>query len=227
MFAYALNEEQAERRIPAEINNSLLGFEMEGVDSQGRTHTINGVETSRGFVYFGGEDVSSVKMKNGRVLPLNCLADAEGRALKDGNGQKIPARVIYNDGDFTVALAGSVLTTKDMDRNLDEALRHILRDLTPSEQKTVLNALNAHCRDDADKLTNALLQDSDSLMKMRAESDNVAADLQYIREKRASFLQKAGEEKYAGMNLVQIASPQDNALQLTPAMFRQLSAERK
>lgn len=29
------------------------------------------------------------------------------------------------------------------------------------------------------------------------------------------------------MNLVQIASPQDNALQLTPAMFRQLSAERK
>lgn len=227
MFAYALNEEQAERRIPAEINNSLLGFEMEGVDSRGRTHTINGVETSRGFVYFGGEDVSSVKMKNGRVLPLNCLADAEGRALKDGNGQKIPARVIYNDGDFTVALAGSVLTTKDMDRNLDEALRHILRDLTPSEQKTVLNALNAHCRDDADKLTNALLQDSDSLMKMRAESDNVAADLQYIREKRASFLQKAGEEKYAGMNLVQIASPQDNALQLTPAMFRQLSAERK
>lgn len=227
MFAYALNEEQAERRIPAEINNSLLGFEMEGVDSRGRTHTINGVETSRGFVYFGGEDVSSVKMKNGRVLPLNCLADAEGRALKDGNGQKIPARVIYNDGDFTVALAGSVLTTKDMDRNLDEALRHILRDLTPSEQKTVLDALNAHCRDDADKLTNALLQDSNSLMKMRAESDNVAADLQYIREKRASFLQKAGEEKYAGMNLVQIASPQDNALQLTPAMFRQLSAERK
>lgn len=227
MFAYALNEEQAERRIPAEINNSLLGFEMEGVDSRGRTHTINGVETSRGFVYFGGEDVSSVKMKNGRVLPLNCLADAEGRALKDGNGQKIPARVIYNDGDFTVALAGSVLTTKDMDRNLDEALRHILRDLTPAEQKTVLDALNAHCRDDADKLTNALLQDSDSLMKMRAESDNVAADLQYIREKRASFLQKAGEEKYAGMNLVQIASPQDNALQLTPAMFRQLSAERK
>lgn len=63
MFAYALNEEQAERRIPAEINNSLLGFEMEGVDSRGRTHTINGVETSRGFVYFGGEDVSSVKMK--------------------------------------------------------------------------------------------------------------------------------------------------------------------
>lgn len=46
MFAYALNEEQAERRIPAEINNSLLGFEMEGVDSRGRTHTINGVETS-------------------------------------------------------------------------------------------------------------------------------------------------------------------------------------
>ena len=155
------------------------------------------------------------------------LADAEGRALKDGNGQKIPARVIYNDGDFTVALAGSVLTTKDMDRNLDEALRHILRDLTPSEQKTVLDALNAHCRDDADKLTNALLQDSDSLMKMRAESDNVAADLQYIREKRASFLQKAGEEKYAGMNLVRIDSLQDNSLHLTPAMFRQPSAERK
>lgn len=63
MFAYALNEERAERRIPAEINNSLLGFEMEGVDSRGRTHTINGVETSRGFVFFGGEDVSSVKMK--------------------------------------------------------------------------------------------------------------------------------------------------------------------
>lgn len=229
MFAYALNEERAERRIPAEINNSLLGFEMEGVDSRGRTHTINGVETSRGFVFFGGEDVSSVKMKNGRVLPLNCLTDADGHALKDDNGQKIPARVIYNDGNFTVALTGSVLTTKDMDKNLKEALRYLLRDLEPSVQKMVLKALDGHCRVDADKLTGALLGDYDTLMKMRAETakENIAADLQYIREKRAGFLQKAGEEKYAGMNLVRIASPQDNALQLTPAMFRPLQAERK
>ncbi len=229
MFAYALNEERAERRIPAEINNSLLGFEMEGVDSRGRTHTINGVETSRGFVFFGGEDVSSVKMKNGRVLPLNCLTDADGHALKDDNGQKIPARVIYNDGNFTVALTGSVLTTKDMDKNLKEALRYLLRDLEPSVQKMVLKALDGHCRVDADKLTGALLGDYDTLMKMRAETakENIAADLQYIREKRAGFLQKAGEEKYAGMNLVRIASPQDDALQLTPAMFRPLQAERK
>ena len=229
MFAYALNEERAERRIPAEINNSLLGFEMEGVDSRGRTHTINGVETSRGFVFFGGEDVSSVKMKNGRVLPLNCLTDADGHALKDDNGQKIPARVIYNDGNFTVALTGSVLTTKDMDKNLKEALRYLLRDLEPSVQKMVLKALDGHCRADADKLTGALLGDYDTLMKMRAETakENIAADLQYIREKRAGFLQKAEEEKYAGMNLVRIASPQDDALQLTPAMFRPLSAERK
>lgn len=229
MFAYALNEERAERRIPAEINNSLLGFEMEGVDSRGETHTINGVETSRGFVFFGGEDVSSVKMKNGRVLPLNCLTDADGHALKDDNGQKIPARVIYNDGDFTVALTGSVLTTKDMDKNLKEALRYLLRDLEPSVQKMVLKALDGHCRADADKLTGALLGDYDTLMKMRAETakENIAADLQYIREKRAGFLQKAGEEKYAGMNLVRIASPQDDALQLTPAMFRPLQAERK
>lgn len=63
-------------------------------------------------------------MKNGRVLPLNCLTDADGHALKDDNGQKIPARVIYNDGNFTVALTGSVLTTKDMDKNLKEALRY-------------------------------------------------------------------------------------------------------
>ena len=63
-------------------------------------------------------------------------------------------------------------------------------------------------------------------MKMRAETDNIAADLQYIRKKRAAFLQKVGEEKYAGMNLVRIASPQNDALQLTPAMFRQLFAER-
>ncbi len=229
MFAYALNEERAERRIPAEINNSLLGFEMEGVDSRGETHTINGVETSRGFVFFGGEDVSSVKMKNGRVLPLNCLTDADGHALKDDNGQKIPARVIYNDGNFTVALTGSVLTTKDMDKNLKEALRYLLRDLEPSVQKMVLKALDGHCRADADKLTGALLGDYDTLMKMRAETakENIAADLQYIREKRAGFLQKAEEEKYAGMNLVRIASPQDDALQLTPAMFRPLSAERK
>ena len=229
MFAYALNEERAERRIPAEINNSLLGFEMEGVDSRGETHTINGVETSRGFVFFGGEDVSSVKMKNGRVLPLNCLTDADGHALKDDNGQKIPARVIYNDGNFTVALTGSVLTTKDMDKNLKEALRYLLRDLEPSVQKMVLKALDGHCRADADKLTGALLGDYDTLMKMRAETakENIAADLQYIRENRAGFLQKAEEEKYAGMNLVRIASPQDDALQLTPAMFRPLSAERK
>ena len=229
MFAYALNEERAERRIPAEINNSLLGFEMEGVDSRGETHTINGVETSRGFVFFGGEDVSSVKMKNGRVLPLNCLTDADGHALKDDNGQKIPARVIYNDGNFTVALTGSVLTTKDMDKNLKEALRYLLRDLEPSVQKMVLKALDGHCRADADKLTGALLGDYDTLMKMRAETakENIAADLQYIREKRAGFLQKAEEEKYAGMNLVRIASPQDDALQLTPAMFRPFSAERK
>lgn len=192
MFAYALNEERAERRIPAEINNSLLGFEMEGVDSRGRTHTINGVETSRGFVFFGGEDVSSVKMKNGRVLPLNCLTDANGHALKDDNGQKIPARVIYNDGDFTVALTGSVLTTKDMDKNLKEALRYLLRDLEPSVQKMVLKALDGHCRADADKLTGALLGDYDTLMKMRAETakENIAADLQYIREKRAGFCKR-------------------------------------
>lgn len=196
MFAYALNEERAERRIPAEINNSLLGFEMEGVDSRGRTHTINGVETSRGFVFFGGEDVSSVKMKNGRVLPLNCLTDADGHALKDDNGQKIPARVIYNDGNFTVALTGSVLTTKDMDKNLKEALRYLLRDLEPSVQKMVLKALDGHCRVDADKLTGALLGDYDTLMKMRAETakENIAADLQYIREKRAGFCRRPGKK---------------------------------
>ena len=114
-------------------------------------------------------------------------------------------------------------------KNLDEALQHILHDLTPSEQKIVLNALNVYCRDDADKLTDALLRDSDSLMKMRAETskENIAADLQYIREKRSAFLQKNEEEKYAGMNLVRIDSLQDNSLHLTPAMFRQPSAERK
>ena len=112
-----------------------------------------------------------------------------------------------------------------MDKNLKEALRYLLRDLEPSVQKMVLKALDGHCRADADKLTGALLGDYDTLMKIAKE--NIAADLQYIREKRAGFLQKAEEEKYAGMNLVRIASPQDDALQLTPAMFRPLSAERK
>ena len=117
-----------------------------------------------------------------------------------------------------------------MDKNLKEALRYLLRDLEPSVQKMVLKALDGHCRADADKLTGALLGDYDTLMKMRAETakENIAADLQYIREKRAGFFAKGrGRKKYAGMNLVRIASPQDDALQLTPAMFRPLSAERK
>lgn len=224
MFAYSLNEEKAERKYPAEINNLFLGYDTDGIDNLGNTCTINGVETTRGYVFFSGQDnVSSAKMKNGRNLHLNCLVDAEGRIIKDKDGKKIPARVIYNEGIFTVAMQKSVLSTKDMDKNLKKALQFILQDLDDSAKKLVLKALDKHCREDADKLTNALLGDNDGMMKLRSETDagHVAEDLKYIKEKRAVLLQEVNEKNLLGLDLVQIASPKDNALQLSVSMFKQ------
>lgn len=229
MFAYSLNEEKADISLPAEINNLFLGFEMEGVDNLGNSCTVNGVETGRGYVFFSGrDDVSHVKMKSGRVLPLNCLVDEKGKIIKDKDGKAQAVRVIYKDGNFTAVVAGSVLSTKDMDENLKGALRYILSDMEDNAKKLVLKSLDKHCREDAELLTNALLCDRDGMMKLRSETDaeHVAADLAYIKEKRRVNLQEVNEKNLTGLNLIRIVSPQEKALQLTVSMFQQKMSDK-
>lgn len=229
MFAYSLNEEQADIKLPAEINNLFLGYDMDGVDNLGNTCTVNGVETSRGFVFFSGrEDVAKAKMKNGRILALNCLVDDQGKVIKDKDGNAQSAKVINKDGEFAVVVSGTAFTTKDMDKNLKAALKHILGDLDDNAKELVLKALDKHCREDANQITNALLHNKEKMQKLRSETDaeHVAEDLKYIKEKRAGVLQEAGEKNFAGMDLVRITSPQENALQLSPAMFQKHMSER-
>lgn len=229
MFAYSLNEEKAEISLQAEINNLFLGYDMEGVDNHGNACTVNGVETSRGYVFFSGrDDVTKAKMKNGRILPLNCLVDEHGKIIKDKDGKIQSAKVINKDGEFSAVVSGTALTTKDMDKNLKAALKHILGDLDDNAKGLVLKALDKHCREDANQITNALLHDKDKMQRLRSETDaeHITQDLKYIMEKRAGLLQKAGEKKFAGMDLVRITSPQENALQLSPAMFQKHMSER-
>lgn len=229
MFAYSLNEEKADIKLPAEINNLFLGFEMDGTDNLGNSCTVNGVETGKGYVFFSGrDDASQVKMKNGRILPLNCLVDANGKVIKDKDGKAQTARVVYKDGNFTAVVAGSDLSTKDMNENLKGALRYILSDLDDNAKKLVLKSLDKHCRADAEQLTNALLRDRDGLMNLRSETDagNVATDLEYIKEKRRVNLQEVSERNLTGLNLVQISSPQKSTLQLTVSMFQQKMSEK-
>ena len=108
-----------------------------------------------------------------------------------------------------------------MDKNLKNALQFILQDLDDNAKKLVLKALDKHCREDADKLTNTLLADNDGMVKLRSETDaeHVAEDLKYIKGKRAVFLQQISEKNLLGMNLMRIASPRGNTMQLTPSMF--------
>ena len=212
LFAYGLNEERGEQRLSAQINNTLI--------DKGTHFSLNGAETAEGFVFFGEKDVSSVKMKNGKVLHLNCLTDANGNVLLDADGKKIPAKFLYNDGNFQVAVQKNILTTKDMDKNQDDALKHILRNLEPSAQKMVMDVLNKHCKEYAKGLTENLLSNTASLMEMRAQTskENVAADMQYIVEKRAKTSQEVTERELAGKNLRLM---NDTTFQATVDMFNQ------
>lgn len=222
MFAYSLKEEMGEGVLSAEINNSFLDMRVSGRDNKGNLCAVNAVETSKGFVYFTGEqDVTSAKV-GGKTVALNCLTNEQGLALKDEKGNIIPAQVIHDDNGFRVALPEKNFNTTEMDNKQEEAIKYILRNLSPQEQGLVEDALKKYCEQDANKLTQAWLQDKDSLLKIREEAGakNFAEDLEYIKNKRAETQQKLWAQKAADMKLVQLGSQKGSTLQLTPEIFQ-------
>ncbi len=221
MFAYSLNEEMGQGLLSAGINNSFLDMSS-GKDNKGNYCSVNAVETSKGFVYFTGEeDVTSAKV-GGKTVALNCLTNEQGQALKDEKGNIISAQVIHDDNGFRVSLSEKDFKTTDMDKNQEEAIKFILRNLSPQEQALVSEALKKYCDQDANKLTQAWLQDKDSLLKIREESDtkNFAEDMEYIKNKRAETQQNLWAQKAADMKLVQLGSQKGSTLQLTVEMFQ-------
>lgn len=222
MFAYSLSEEMGEEVLSAKINNSFLDMSLSGKDNKGNLCSINAVKTSRGFVYFTGEeDVTSAKI-GGKTLALNCLTNEQGQALKDKNGNIIPVRVIYDNGDFKVSLEEKKFKTTEMDKKQEEAIKFILRNLSPEEQNLVNNALKKYCEQDANKLTLLWLQDKDSLLKIREETEakNFATDIEYIKNKRAEIQQNLWAQKAADMKLVRLGSQKGETLQLAPEIFQ-------
>ena len=222
MFAYSLNEEIGEGILSAEINNSFLDMSISGKDNKGNLCSVNAVETSKGFVYFTGEqNVSSAKVGR-KTVALNCLTNEQGQALKDEKGNIIPVRVIHDDNGFRVSLSERGFTTTEMDKKQEEAIKYILRHLSPEEQTLAKSALKKYCEQDAGKLTQAWLQDKASLLKIRAESDtkNFAEDLEYIKNKRAETQQSLWAQKAADMKLVRLGSQKGSTLQLAPEIFQ-------
>lgn len=221
MFAYSLNEEMGQGLLSAGINNSFLDMSR-GKDNKGNYCSVNAVETSKGFVYFTGEeDVTSAKV-GGKTVALNCLTNEQGQALKDEKGNIVSAQVIHDDNGFRVSLSEKDFKTTDMDKNQEEAIKFILRNLSPQEQALVSEALKKYCDQDANKLTQAWLQDKDSLLKIREETEatNFATDIEYIKNKRAEIRQNLWAQKAADMKLIRLGSQRGNTLQLTPEIFQ-------
>lgn len=222
LFAYSLKEEIGEGLLSAEINNSFLDMSQMCKDNKGNLCSVNAVETSKGFVYFTeGQDVTSANV-GGKNVALNCLTNEQGQALKDEKGSIIPARVIHDDNGFRVSVSEKDFKTTEMDKRQEEAVKFILRHLSPEEQTLAKNALKKYCEQDANKLTQTWLQDKDSLIKIRKEADSksFAEDMEYIKNKRAETQQNLWAQKASDMKLVQLGSQKGSTLQLMPEIFQ-------